>query len=434
MGLASGTCGRGQGATTKRIGYLALALLAATGSSATAEPARADTSHPTVVLMLFDGFAAATRALYATAELDRLRSEGAWSHQLAAAFPTVSLVNGITVSTGCWPQRHGIVGNRFIDPQRGMYDHSRDPDWLFSCEHIHQVVERQGLRAAALGWYGSRSATRDRQVGREDVEYDCTDPRDLERSAEILKLLEEPASDRPDLIVAYFCGPDEPQHFEGIDSDATRDAVAEADRIVGRIRRRIASLPDARDVTLMVVTDHGMTPVSRLINLTRILRRVGVSGRVVSNDGTAYVYLEDPGRAPTARRLLGGYAEFDAFTRDQPPEFAHLGDSQRVGDLVLVARPPSFFADPALWPWYTRWLAWIGPDSYDVGGRLRADHGYPPDHPDMYGIFYAWGAGVTPGINLGRIEAIDIHPTIARLLHVSPGKPIDGTPLGLSVQ
>ncbi len=80
------------------------------------------------------------------------------------AFPTISLINAVTISTGCWPENHGIVTNKFIDPERGFYDHSGDADWLTGCEHMHQAAERQGLTTAALGWVGRHSETRGAQA------------------------------------------------------------------------------------------------------------------------------------------------------------------------------------------------------------------------------------------------------------------------------
>ena len=125
-----------------------LALLADASSRA---------SERTVVVMLFDGFSPEYISQFSTPALDRMREAGAWSHTMDQAFPTISLIGGVTISTGCWPDRHGIVSNLFIDPKRGFYDHSSDTDWLIDCEHLHQAAERQGLRSAALGWYGRNS-------------------------------------------------------------------------------------------------------------------------------------------------------------------------------------------------------------------------------------------------------------------------------------
>ena len=117
-------------------------------------------AESTVVLLLFDGFSGPMTELADTPALDRMRREGTWSHGLVPAFPTISLINGVTVSTGCWPEHHGIVTNLFLDPERGRYDHDSDADWLIGCEHLHQAAERQGVRAAAIGWYGARSGSR----------------------------------------------------------------------------------------------------------------------------------------------------------------------------------------------------------------------------------------------------------------------------------
>ncbi len=142
--------------TSLRVGTLAGWLLAL-GVGAGAAGHR---DGRTVVVLLFDGFAPSMVAAYPTPALDRMRREGAWTHHFVPPFPSISLIGGTTLSTGCWPEHHGIVTNKFLDPERGVYDHSLDADWLTGCEHLHQVAERQGVRAAALGWYGATSQSR----------------------------------------------------------------------------------------------------------------------------------------------------------------------------------------------------------------------------------------------------------------------------------
>ena len=71
--------------------------------------------------MIFDGLSPDMLRLEATPSLDRLRREGAWTHRLLPVFPTLSLPNGVSISTGCLPARHGIVANRFLDPDFGLF-------------------------------------------------------------------------------------------------------------------------------------------------------------------------------------------------------------------------------------------------------------------------------------------------------------------------
>lgn len=379
----------------------------------------------TVVVMLFDGLAPALLDGVATPALDRLRREGAWTHTMVPPFPSISLIGGVTISTGCWPARHGIVTNRFFDPERGFYDHSKDADWMTGCEHLHQAAERQGVPSAALGWYGEVSATRG-QLAR-DVAFAATYaeyPDDAGRAQQVVALLARPPAERPQLILAYFKGPDGAAHFTGMASAATRAAVAEADRAVATV---LAAVERAGDAALIVTTDHGMRPVTHIINVEYLLRRHGIAARVAATGTTAFVYLDDPATRPAAVEALSAYADwFEILLPDAPPPWMHLGAGPRSGDLILSARPPYAIEDRGQMPWFLRWLAWTGPALLPTGDALHASHGYPPDTPGVAGVLFAWGDGIRRGHQLARVDAVDIHPTVTHLLGIAPGDPVDG--------
>ena len=97
------------------------------------------------------------------------------------------------------------------------------------------------------------------------------------------------------------------------------------------------------------------------------------------------------------------------------------------GDLIVSAKPPYAIEDRGQLPWFLRWLAWTGPELLDARESLKASHGYPPDTPGVQGVLYAWGAGIRRNHEVARVDAIDIHPTVARLLGMQPGQPVDGT-------
>jgi hypothetical protein len=96
-----------------------------------------------------------------------------------------------------------------------------------------------------------------------------------------------------------------------------------------------------------------------------------------------------------------------------------------VGDLILSARPPYFIEDLAGWPWYARWLQWLGPELLRTS-VLRAAHGFPAGTPGHSGIFYVWGPAAEPGLELGPVRAVDVHATVMALLGLEPGEPQDG--------
>ncbi len=380
----------------------------------------------TVIVMLIDGLAPAMVEAQATPALDRLRREGSWTHHMLPPFPSMSLSSGFTISTGCWPEHHGIVTNRFFDPERGLYDHSFDADWVTACEQLHEVAERQGVPAAALGWYGEVSASRGKLAS--TVRYATTleeFPPDHLRAEQITELLRLPEAERPQLILAYFKGPDELAHFSEIDDPEVREAVTAADRAVGAVLDAIEAQGLEEVVALIVTTDHGLVPVTHLINIGYILRKHGIEARMLATGTTAFVYLDDPSTRADALAKLSGYPEFELVLPEAPPPWYHLGSGPRTGDFIVSARPGYAIEDRGMLPWFVRWVAWVGPEI--VGSEvLVASHGYPPDTPGIEGVFYAWGSGVRTGHELTRVDAIDIHPTVTHLLGIAPGEPVDG--------
>ena len=384
----------------------------------------------TFVVVVFDGFPPAYVANFPTPALDRMAEEGAVAGAMDQAFPTVSLSGGVTISTGCWPGTHGVLSNLFLDPERGLYDHGGDADWLVACEHLHEAAERQGVRTAALGWYGRYSSTRGAldsagPVGEETyAEY----PDDQGRLSQLVDLIERAPQERPRLILAYFKGPDSTGHRYGLEAEETRKAVVAADAIVGGVLSAIDAQPDSEEIQLLVTTDHGMVPVESLVNIQRILRRNEIPARAVSAGTSSFLYFADPTEAniEDAIAKLSKYEEFDVVRpEDQPPEW-HLGTGPRVGDLILSAHPPYFIEDAGAWPVWVRWLAWIGPDILPASALLSATHGYPTGTPGVEGILYARGDAFARGRQVDRVRAIDIHPTVMAVLGLESGQPVDG--------
>jgi len=379
----------------------------------------------TVVVLLFDGFAPSMFAGANTPALDRMRREGAWTNRFVPPFPTISLISGMTISTGCWPEHHGVVTNIFLDPVRGRYDHSRDADWLTGCEHMHQAAERQGVRSAALDWYGAMSTSKGAQatVARDRKWEEMPD--DLAKADEVVALLNLPDAERPRLILAYFKGPDGVAHRKGIGAEETRAAVEHTDAAVAKVQRAVESAPFP--VALIVTTDHGMRYVSHIVNVRKILANHQIKAEPLSTGTTSFLYFENEADVAPAAEKLADYEEFEVLRKGALPGYAHLGDGARVPQLILSAKPPYFIEDPALWPPSLKWLGTYGPEIMWARLSLKASHGYPPQEEGMAGILYASGDGIAKGREVREMNAVDLHPTVMSLLGVEPGRPVDGT-------
>jgi len=388
----------------------------------------------TVIVLLIDGLSRKMIDSVPTPNFARIRSEGAWTDHLEPVFPSISEPNWVSASTGCWPENHGVVSAQFTDRRLGFFNHDVDADWLSGGELLHQVAERQGVRTAALGWYGRFSKSRgalatyvssERQVPWTLSEYAS----ERQRTDEIIEYLQMPDDRRPRLILGYFAQPDEVVHAHGIDSQPARAAIIGADAEVGRLLDTIGGLPYAEEVALVVMSDHGHLPVAHLVNVRRVLARHGIRARDVTAGTTSFLHFDDKSQIDRACRALEAYREFEVMRREAPPPFAHFGTGDRVGDLILSAHPGYYMVDPGLAPWYLKPLATIGRDIYPspfMGVGLVSAHGYPPDTAGIQGVLYAWGNGIARGREIKGARMIDIHPTVTRLLGIEHGRPLDG--------
>ena len=394
----------------------------------------ASAAERTVVVVLFDGFAPAMGDATMTPNFDVIKKEGAWSRHLVPVFPSLSLPNHTSFATGCWPEHHGIVQNKFYDPDRGEdYTENGDADWLKGCEPMWQAAERQGVRTAALNFANRWDAKKKVALATYTNafvpwEQSQSDDEVLARGLELLKSND---AKRPRLIALYFRGTDHEAHVNGVTSPQVLAEVRKADAITGKLMAGIKALPADREATLIIGTDHGMIAVDPVVNLGRIMNRHWILGRDGGDGGSSYLYLDKGESIERVEKELAGYSKaFTVYRTGHYPAYAHLGTSHRLGDLMLVARPPYYIAPSSSLPWYAHamGMTWFWSDIFvpgDLGG-LKASHGYDPNIPEMHGIFYAWGAGIAPGKEVARLDMIDVHPTVMSLLGLQPGKPVDG--------
>lgn len=408
-----------------RVGLMCAGLMLGT-TAATA----ASAVERTAVVLVFDGVSPRSFEAAPVPTFERMRREGSFTHAFVPPFPSNSLVGGFTLSTGCLPERHGIVNNLFEDPVRGLYDHSQDADWLLECEGLHETAERQGIPSAAMNWYGSHSSTRGplaSVVGADNYEDRPADPA---RAEQVVELLGRSGPERPRLILAYFRGPDGVEHYSGFDSEETAAAVAGMDANVARIVGAIEAQPAGRETALFVTTDHGMLDLQILVNIERILRWHDIAARPLSSGASSYLYFDDPNDAEAieaARVALSSYEELEAWRPSQAPAWAKIGTSARVGQLVVTTAPPYFIEDSDIWPGWLRWMGKVGPRFANATLFAKATHGYPPSlYPEVNGVLYAWGNGIARGIEFGSAHASDLKPTVLRWLGVGAGSPVDG--------
>lgn len=394
------------------LGALALGALAAPVAGAA----------PTVILFSWDGVRHDQPERAATIALARMQRDGARAERLVPVFPSSTFPGHVSLATGTFPDRHGIVDNHFLDRERGEFRMANDAAWI-EAEPLWAAAERQGVPAAVYFWVGSETDWRGRGARHRMAPFDGGVP-EAEKVRQIVRWLDLEGPDRPRLIMAWWHGTDEKGHARGPADASVAEALLAQDAELAILMAALDARDAWRDTTLFVVSDHGMTEVSENVPLRKTLRAAGVDARVMAGGAVAHVFLADLGERERAEQSLAALPGIQTWRRELLPAALRLRHPTRTGDLVVIASPGYALRESPLLERATRALA-------SPLGWKRGLHGYAPDHPDMGGIFFAMGRGVPHGVRLGAVHMIDVAPTLTRLLGIdapaqSEGKPIPG--------
>jgi predicted AlkP superfamily pyrophosphatase or phosphodiesterase len=133
----------------RMIAGLVLALFAVAVQAS--EPA-----PPIVVLLSWDGMRHDFPDRGEYPGLARMARDGARAAGLVPVYPSNTFPGHVSLATGTWPDRHGIVDNHFLARTRGEYRYEADADWLLA-EPLWIAAERQGVPTATYFWVGSES-------------------------------------------------------------------------------------------------------------------------------------------------------------------------------------------------------------------------------------------------------------------------------------
>lgn len=390
-------------------------------NSAEARAARrnlpAQRGKPYVVLVSSDGFRHDFAELHGAPTLARMAREGARAERMVPTFPSKTFPNHYTLVTGMHADRHGLVGNEIFDPATGRAyaigtdSAVTDPRW-YGGEPAWVGAERQGMLSGVFFWPGSQAP-----IGGVLPTYVKPYEHEFPAAARVdtvLKWLGLPPERRPHFLALYFADVDDAAHEHGPRSREAGRAVARVDSMLARLLAGIARLPHGDSVTVIAVSDHGMTEVhGEMVYLADHLELDGV--RVVSAGPYAQLFFGgDTARLERAYAALRGrLPHARVFRRGElPSRFAY--ENPRSGDLLVVMDPP----------WQVGRRRGERP-AWDPA-RVAGTHGWDPAVGEMHAIFFARGFGIRPGARVGAFENVHVYPLLMHLLGLRPDPEAEG--------
>ncbi len=403
--------------------------------------AAADAGRTTVVWISIDGMRHDYLERAPTPTFDHLLREGAHTRQLVPGFPSLTFPMHVTKATGVPPGRHGITSNRFYDARRERTYNF--PPWanLVEVETLWSAATRQGVRVAVHDWPLAHAQTGEHASAYFLERFDGS-LSDRERLEALLDRWEADLRDVPGgeplrLLATWIGEPDVVGHRVGPDAPEIGEAIAATDALLAEFLPRAMGLWRQRaragdGLVLALTTDHGMSAVHTLVHPTLVLGLEGLDeGLILLTSGSiANLHvneMEDPEQVEAlVRHVLQRAAELpflEAHRRDELPERWGYAHPRRTGDLVLSLSPGHTFS--------RRPSEGTAPVS-EFDGPLGM-HGYDPElDPDMHGVavFWRWPEP-WGGVDLGRVELVQLHPTLAALLGIEPAADAQAPPVAL---
>jgi predicted AlkP superfamily pyrophosphatase or phosphodiesterase len=391
-----------------------LAMLLALVLIGAAPAWRAAGEPPILILVSFDGWRWDYIDRQPAPNLRALAARGVRATAMIPSFPVLTFPNHYTIVTGLYPQHHGIVGNNMRDPS--MPDRftmssatAKDGRW-WGGEPLWATAIRQGLRAGTMFWPGTEAAiggVRPTYWKPYDKAFGTRD-----RVEQALTWLALPAAAQPSFVSLYFEEVDTAGHDFGVDSPELATAAAHLDDALGALVAGVHRLGLDDRTTIVVVSDHGMTPTSydHVIYLDALIDMSTVD--VIEYGSTLQLNPLDGDVDGLYRRLHGKHPKLAIYKRQDVPKRLHFSDNQRIPAIVGI---------PA-----DGWSATTGQRlvtaELDVGA-----HGYEPTTPDMGALFVAVGPSLRRGLVVKPFENVHVYDLLCRILKVTPA-PNDGRP------
>lgn len=447
-----------------RIIFVFALLVALVDAPHLAADAPAADSH-VVVMISVDGLAAYylddPKADMPT--LRKLAAEGARASAMKASTPTVTWPNHTTLVTGDNPARHGVVGNTYFDRATLkkvtlISDPVYDKDEIVKVPTLYDKAKAAGITTAAVRWPATRNA--------KALDWTCPDVRTADlftkystpglidgAKAEGINILDRKSTGaknmfdgrddvftklfdmilhehRPGLALLHNLDVDHTEHEFGPKSPEAYAAVKDADNYVREVFEELQRDFPGR-ATLVVVSDHGFSPIRTQIFPNIILRKAGMLGKgspvhAISQGGSEFIYITDASkRASLTEEIRKAFSGVKGIQKivdaSQFGDYgvAHPSVDPHAPDVILFADEGYSFGDTS-----------SGSVSFNEKPERKGTHGHDASIPDLHATFIAWGAGVKPGVNLGEISNVDVAPTIAKLLGIelpdTDGKPLTG--------
>lgn len=439
-------------------------LLAGLMAVASACSSKAPSRH---LLIVVDGL----RPDYVTPDvmpaLTALAKRGVVFNRHHSVYPTVTRVNASSISSGSYPEAHGLMGNsvffakvnatRFLSTadRANLVEIAKVDGRLLTAPTLGELLQAAGRRMLVVssGSTGSSFLNNHTVSGGAILHYRYTLPESL---AEPMKTLGVPPEEDapagsldqfavdaflkvglpridPSVTVMWLSDLDSTAHDKGIGDPATVEILRRVDAQIARIENELKAAGLFDTFNIWVTSDHGFSTHTGAVALDRILKPFAGtlpdgSPRVVADDGAIYVRDDDQATIAAIVAAL-----------QRTPGVGAIFTRAKARQLLDGTVPGTLSFDAVRWDHERSAQILFSPDWTDEenahGFRGMVSAGGVAGHGsaspwDVHNTLIAAGPDVKAGVMIETPSAnVDFAPTFLTLLGLPVPAAMHGRPL-----
>ena len=377
---------------------------------------------------------------------------------MKTCYPSVTYPAHVTMSTGCYPNKHGVVNNNEFCP--GL---AKDVPWnwfadVIKTPDIFKAAKDAGLTTAAIFWPvtgnhkyidylvdeywpqydGDKKKNVFLRSGTTEQVYNDT----VAPFIDEIKIRKHPETDefiikcacemikkyKPNLLMIHPANLDSYRHGSGLFNEKITKGLDETDEWLGMLFDAAREAEVFEETDFFLVSDHGQRNINRSIKLNVFFADAGlittdINGKLTdwqayshSTGMSSQIRLKDPDDKELYNKVYelllhmkeeGIYGIGEVFTAEEIDEKEHLN-----GEFSFVVETDGYtsFSDD----WRRPVVKVLDNSDYRFG---KATHGYLPDLGPQP-VFTAFGPHIKKGVVLERKNTVDEAPTYARILGV----------------
>ncbi|MDP4646736.1 MAG: alkaline phosphatase family protein [Akkermansiaceae bacterium] len=315
----------------------------------------------------------------------------------APEFPALTTTAQSSLLTGTTPEQHGIVANGWYDRESAEVRFWKQSNHIVHGEKIWDTLRKTvpGFTCAKLFWWYNMHSTADFTITPRPL-YPADGSKHFDIHTQPMAMRDELKADLGDFPFPSFWGPAagipssewiaasakwvEKKHsptlsltyLPHLDYCLQKDGpnapnIPTEVEAIDRVVTDLINYYESRNVKVLLLSEYGISPVSRPTHLNRLFRAKGwlsiknELGRetldpggsrvfAVADHQIAHIYCNDPSLLPEVKTLLENTPGIDEIQPQNHP---------RSGDLIAIAEPDSWFTyyfweDDNLAPDYAR--------------------------------------------------------------------------------